>query len=205
VSPIRLCPLPGPLYTVLMGYKESPVPEARARFAPMVRCLFDGFLAAHAHCLTAAAPVDFVLAVPSTARPSGPPLAALAGLEQIVGDRLGACWADDILCRGPGALAHMRPRRDGFLVPPTLRSAVRARHLLVLDDTYVSGARAQSAAAALRLAGAASVQIVAAGRVLRPDRVPAHADFLAHQRLGVTAGPVAPACRLCAQTSAPSG
>ena len=33
VFPVRLCPLPGPLYTVLMGYKESPV----ARGAPPLR------------------------------------------------------------------------------------------------------------------------------------------------------------------------
>jgi adenine/guanine phosphoribosyltransferase-like PRPP-binding protein len=101
-------------------------------------------------------------------------------------------------------LAHMQPQRDGFVVPSARRSAVPGRHLLVLDDTYVSGARAQSAAAALRRAGAASVQIVAAGRVLRPDRVPAHADFLRRQTLGATSGPVEPACRRCAQTSAPS-
>ena len=37
VFPVRLCPLPSPLYAVLLGYKESPVAEARHRFAPMVR------------------------------------------------------------------------------------------------------------------------------------------------------------------------
>ena len=117
VSPVRLCPLPSPLYTVLMGYKESPVPEARARFSPMVRSLFDDFFAAHAACLTAGAPVDLVLAVPSTARPSGAPLAQVPGLGDDVRARLGACWCDDVLHRGPGRLGHMRPARDGFVVP----------------------------------------------------------------------------------------
>ena len=163
VSPVRLCPLPSPLYTVLMGYKESPVPEARARFSPLVRSLFDDFFAAHAACLTAGAPVDLALAVPSTARPSGAPLAQVPGLGDDVRARLGACWCDDVLHRGPGRLGHMRPARDGFVVRPERRSAVQGRHVLVLDDTYVSGARAQSAAGALRLAGAVSVQIVAAG------------------------------------------
>ena len=37
VFPVRLCPLPSPLYTVLLGYKESPVSEARRRFAPLLR------------------------------------------------------------------------------------------------------------------------------------------------------------------------
>ena len=205
VSPIRLCPLPSPLYTVLMGYKESPVPEARARFIPMVRGLFDAFFAAHAARLTGGAPVDVVLVVPSTARPSGAPLARVPGLDEDVGARLGARWRDDLLVRGPGRLAHMRPRRDGFVVPADRRSALQGRHLLVLDDTYVSGARAQSAAAALRLAGAASVRIVAAGRVLRPDRVPAHADFLRRHLRAPTPKTADTACRRCAQTGAPSG
>jgi hypothetical protein len=201
VSPVRLCPLPSPLYTVLMGYKESPVPEARARFAPMVRDLFDAFFAAHATCLARDAPVDLVQVVPSTARPSGAPLALVDGLGAVVQDRLRARLRVDLLCRGPGWLGHMRPRRDGFVVPAGGRPGVRGRHVLVLDDTYVSGARAQSAAAALRLAGAASVQIVAAGRVLRPDRVPGHADFLRGQ---VGESTSEPACRWCVQTGAPS-
>ncbi len=204
VSPIRLCPLPGPLYTLLMGYKESPVPEARARYTPIVLALVDAFFAAHADCLARDAPVDLVLAVPSTTRPSGAPLAAVAGLGDVVHGRLGARLAADLLCRGPGSLGHMRPRRDGFVVPPARRSAVRGRHVLVLEDTYVSGARAQSATAALRLARAASVQIVTAGRVLRPERVPGHAAFLR----GLAAAPAPDSevsvCRACVQTPAPS-
>ncbi|HEX4163231.1 MAG TPA: hypothetical protein VHZ05_12075, partial [Acidimicrobiales bacterium] len=39
VLPMQMCPLPGPLYTVLMGYKEAPVAEARAHFGPLVRSL----------------------------------------------------------------------------------------------------------------------------------------------------------------------
>jgi hypothetical protein len=48
----------------------------------------------------------------------------------------------------------------------------------VLDDTYVSGARSQSAAAALRRAATGRTVITPLGRVLRPDRVALHADFL---------------------------
>ena len=42
VVPARLCPLPSPLYTVLLGYKESPVAEARRRFGAIVRALVRG-------------------------------------------------------------------------------------------------------------------------------------------------------------------
>ena len=47
VLPARLCPLPGPLYTVLLGYKESAVDEARRYFAGLVRALLAAFLAEH--------------------------------------------------------------------------------------------------------------------------------------------------------------
>ena len=174
VSPIRLCPLPSPLYTVLMGYKESPVPEARARFSPMVRGLFDVFFAAHAACLRGRA-LRWTWSWPSPRRRARPGrrLARCAGARRCRA-RPGSVrdWRDDLLVRGPGRLGpHASPARR-VRRPAARRSALQGRHLLVLDDTYVSGARAQSAAAALRLAGAASVQIVAAGRVLRPDRVP---------------------------------
>ncbi len=205
VSPARLCPLPGPLYTVLMGYKESPVPEARARFSPMVCQLFDVFFATHSACVDGDDPVDQVLAVPSSARPSGPPLA---------GVRVGRCRAVQAryafsgrpaLPRPGDARAHAAPSATGLSSRRPGAPAVQGRHLLLLDDTYVSGARAQSAAAALRLAGAGSVQIVVAGRVLRPDRVPAHADFLRRQVTALSARSEGAVCRCCAETNAPSG
>jgi predicted amidophosphoribosyltransferase len=207
---VRLCPLPGPLYAVLMGYKESPVSEARRRFAPMVRALFDGFLANHAGCLAAAAggPLDLVLPVPSTARPGGSPLSAVEGLAPAVCARAaGARWSPHLLTRSRAPVGHMRPDARAFEVPADFRPDVSRRRAVLLDDTYVSGARAQSAAAALRRAGAASVVIVTLGRVLRPDRSAAHAGFLGRWR-APTASPgsglvPAPCCR-CAQTGAPT-
>jgi hypothetical protein len=181
VVPVRLCPLPSPLYAVLMGYKESPVGEARHRYAPMVRALLDAFLAGHAPCVAAAAggPIRLVVPVPSTARPGGSPLAGVDGLADDVGRRMdGARWSAGALSRGDGPVGHMRPDARAFTVTAEGRLEVARGRCLLLDDTYVSGARAQSAAAALRRAGAGAVVIVALGRVLRPDRVPAHAAYL---------------------------
>ncbi len=209
VFPVRLCPLPSPLYAVLMGYKESPVLEARRRFAPMVRQLFDGFLADHVGCLNAAAggPLEVVLPVPSTARPRGAPLGAVEGLASAARIRVaGARWLPDSLARAGAAVSHMRPDGRAFEVPVFARTDVSGRRILLLDDTYVSGARGQSAACALRRAGAGSVVIVALGRVLRPDRSPRHAAFLCRHRAppsatvdGVT---VPEPCSRCAQTGA---
>jgi hypothetical protein len=187
VLPVRLCPLPGPLYRVLMGYKESPVDEARRRFAPVVADLLVSFLAGHGSCAAAAAggPIDHVLVVPSTARPDGPPLAGLTGLEDGVRAwGAGARWSPRLLQRVPGVpVGHMRPDAAAFAAGPgTPPGALHATRALLLDDTYVSGARAQSAAAALRRAGARQVVIVPVGRVLRPGRAASHAAFLEEHR-----------------------
>jgi adenine/guanine phosphoribosyltransferase-like PRPP-binding protein len=71
----------------------------------------------------------------------------------------------------------MRPHPAAFMVRAHERAAIAGARVLLLDDTYVSGARSQSAAAALQLAGARPV-IAPLGRVLRPDRVALHAEFL---------------------------
>ena len=204
VLPMQMCPLPGPLYTVLMGYKEAPVAEARARFGPIVRSLAAGFLGAHADCVAALAggPPHFVLPVPSTARPGGSPIARVPGLAADVESALpGGRWTG-LLCRTREPVGHMHPSAHAFAVAPTLRTRVAGRRLVLLDDTYVSGARSQSAAAVLRRAGAASVVVVALGRVLRPDRVLAHAAFLSqHHSDPLFAGPNGP-CSRCVQRAA---
>jgi predicted amidophosphoribosyltransferase len=206
VFPVRLCPLPGPLYAVLLGYKESPVGEARRRFAAVVSALFEGFLASHARCVARAAggPPAFALPVPSSARPGGSPLHRVEGLAAAVCDRAGvAHWSPHLLVRSRAPVGHMRPDARAFEVPAPFRPDVAGRRALLLDDTYVSGSRAQSAAAALRRAGAASVVIVVLGRVLRPDRSAAHAGFLGQARAPVAApgGGPAPCCR-CAHVGA---
>jgi hypothetical protein len=210
VFPVRLCPLPSPLYAVLMGYKESPVLEARRRFASIVCQLLDGFLAVHAACLDAAAggPAEIVLPVPSTTRPLGAALGRVEGLAAAVRTRIaGARWSPDLLVRAGTPVGHMRPDAGAFVVPMAGRGGVTGRRALLLDDTYVSGARAQSAACALRRAGARSVLIVALGRVLRPDRSPGHAAFLCQYRMlpPVAGGPTPMGpCRRCVQIGVPT-
>jgi hypothetical protein len=188
VVPVRLCPLPGPLYTVLLGYKESPVAEARARFGALVRELLGAFLRARTGQLEerVGGPLHFVALVPSTHRPGPPPLGLVDGLGVTVATVLPAArLAPDLLRRaahrgGSPPVSHMRPHPAAFMVPEPDRADLIGARVLLLDDTYVSGARSQSAAAALQLAGARPV-IAPVGRVLRPDRVALHAEFLRRQ------------------------
>jgi hypothetical protein len=183
---MRLCPLPSPLYTVLLGYKESPVAEARRRFATIVRALVRSFLVLHAGRLeaTIGGRFDLVALVPSTHRPGIAPLGRVDGLGGDVAAVLPAArWVADLLQRaetpgGPPPVAHMRPDPAAFRVPVPGRAAVAGARVLLLDDTYVSGARSQSAAAALARAGARRTLIAPLGRVLRPGRSALHAEFL---------------------------
>jgi hypothetical protein len=65
-------------------------------------------------------------------------------------------------------------------VPDPQRQHVRAKRVLLLDDTLTTGARAQSAAAALVRAGAAAVVIVVIGRVVRPEASAQSAVYWRH-------------------------
>lgn len=55
---------------------------------------------------------------------------------------------------------------DRFVVRPESWPLVAGKHVLVIDDTWVSGAKAQAAALALRAAGAWAVTVICVGRWL---------------------------------------
>ena len=204
--PLRLCPIPGPLYTVLMGYKESPVAEARPRYATMPARLLREFLAAHAGCVAAVAggPLGVALCVPSTARPDGAPLTTLVGMAEAA-EAVGACWSPDLLRRARRSGRAYAARRRRLLRLGGGASATGRRTRAAARRHLRQRARSQSAAAALRLAGAAAVVVVALGRVLRPDRAPSHAAFLrAHRRARPEERSEGSPCCRCTQAGTPS-
>ena len=73
--------------------------------------------------------------------------------------------AADLLRRGPVQLDHRRADDLGFLVDADVGGA----RILLVDDTLTTGARVQSAASALQLAGGRVVAAVVVGRVIRPE------------------------------------
>ena len=190
VLPISLCPLPGPLYSVLIGYKESSVSEVRRLCAGLVVDWFSAFLWDHRSCVfeLLTGPPTLVLPVPSTSRPPPPPLDRVDGLRDLVPDALDTTrhgmplWGPDILERTDAPVGHMAAHPGAFEVPSWAGPLVARSRIVLLDDTYVSGARSQSAAAALRRAGAHRVLIVVLGRVIRPDLIVEHAAFLQRSR-----------------------
>ena len=150
------------LHGRLRGYKDAP--EAGVRERPPGRPgPGPGGLAVGRHPRRVASATGTVVApVPSTRRPGAPPAGALLdGVPALGGHRL------DLLGRGRRAADHLDARRDGFaLLPGVDRAGLAGLPVLLFDDSVTTGARSQSAAAALRLAGARVVGVLAVGRAL---------------------------------------
>lgn len=71
---------------------------------------------------------------------------------------------EPLLVPGTIAVGHNSANDAGYRVTRHLSG----ERVLLVDDTYTSGARAQSAASALSIAGAHVVAIVPVGRVINP-------------------------------------
>ncbi|MFC4854332.1 phosphoribosyltransferase [Actinophytocola glycyrrhizae] len=148
------------------AYKASP---------PAPKCAQDlRFMAAaatfvHGRCIAATTGQwHAVTFVPSAARPGGEhPVADIARAVHGVHDEA----AKVALSVGPGLCESpaRAPRPDRFVVPATYQPFISGRHVLVVDDTWVSGAKSQSAAIALKNVGAAHVTVLCVTRWLRYD------------------------------------
>jgi adenine/guanine phosphoribosyltransferase-like PRPP-binding protein len=148
----------------LRGYKDAPVSEARDVLAGELAALVEAWLARDAcsRRLRPGSGWDVVATVPSSARPAGAPVDAVVSRVPDLARR-----HRRLLVRGSQTTGHLRAARRGFAVPPEIdREWLRQRRILVVDDTIITGARAQSAAAALRMAGGRVAGVVVVGRVV---------------------------------------
>jgi hypothetical protein len=166
VVPISYAIKGTPFADDLWRYKST-WPPAAARASLLALLLV--FLADHGPCVWQRAgmpPPDRLAVVPTGAGRPGP-----HPLLRLVSPYL----------RLPNCPLALRPGHQGrdldldrFWVPARPAGA----SVLLLDDTWVSGASAQSAAAALKLAGARHVAVVVLGRHVNPGD-PASAPLLA--------------------------
>ena len=150
-------------HRMLRRYKDAPVDEVRCRHRGRAASLLT--LMTGPGGTTLASRVggswDVVATVPSSSRPGPPPVDGVVARVPALARRL-----QPLLARGEGRLDHLVPSADGFVCRGPAAPGTR---VLVVDDGYTTGARAQSAAAALRRAGYLPVGIAVIGRVVRPD------------------------------------
>jgi predicted amidophosphoribosyltransferase len=164
VIPVSLYELPGQLWHVLRHYKDGSEP-GRGLFTLQIAAMLARFADSHLPCLAGllGGDPDLVTTVPSTRRPrraAGHPLdAAVTAVTRLA--KLHA----PVLRPGPGPAGHNAAADDAFLLSEQLPGA----RVLLIDDTFTTGARVQSAASALRRGGAAAVVAVPVGRVVWPD------------------------------------
>jgi hypothetical protein len=131
--------------------------------------LLQVFLADHGRCLLRAADVrtlDAAAVVPSTrGRPGPHPLQAL------VGERLRLPWLP--MAANPAISPESRLfHADWFSVVDGPPIKLDGAAVLLLDDTWTTGSRVQSAAYALKEAGVAAVAAVVLGRHVNPGWEP---------------------------------
>jgi len=163
VVPISLYRIPSQLHHVLRNYKDGRDPVTRVVFQFQIAALLARFLNDHGDCIRTAADTewDVITTIPSSGDRAGPhPLESTLRKSRTLVRQL-----DSLLVPGPVKAGHNRASDRGF----TVTSTVQDRSVLLVDDTFTTGARAQSAASALQQAGARVVAIVPVGRVINPD------------------------------------
>jgi predicted amidophosphoribosyltransferase len=165
VAPISYSVSGGQLHHALAGYKRSSGPTAHRMSVELAAVLWR-YLAAHEICVARAAEIDgfaIVATVPSGDRARD----AHHPLRRIVSELAGPT----------------RERHERLLRRSELGAGERAFHarkyevtrrlsgesVLLIDDTWTTGANAQSAAAALSEAGAGAVAAVVVGRYLNRE------------------------------------
>lgn len=155
------------MHTALRGYKDDP-PESRGYPTRRLLAILWRFLETHEACVARASNVaafDVVTSTPSSTPQSDE---GRSGLRTLVQN-----------C-GPVRDRYKRVLRPAPNAPPSSHSYNGDRYqptedltgarVLLIDDTWTTGAHAQAAAAALRAAGAATVSAVVIGRHIDPNR-----------------------------------
>jgi hypothetical protein len=155
-------------YTAMFGYKADRPRDAHTQ---VVGSLLALGLAGHLECdVKLSGATNFRWAtVPSTQR---------TGREHPLRELVAKLFRDSglelVVTTAQGATKSRSLHPESFLVSSAIPAST---HVALIDDSWVTGANAQSAAAALKQAGGASVSILTIARVLDPE-YPVTAAFL---------------------------
>lgn len=157
--------------TVFRHYKDDPVLAVRAQHARIINRLLYLGITLHEKC------IEHVTGRPVTLRLAVPSLRGRAGVHPFLTTALRMRAVNDtpLLVPAPGARPDRNVCADQFAIEPSRN--LRGHHILILDDTWTTGANAQSAALTVRRAGADVVSAVVVGRWLVPG-YGVNADFI---------------------------
>lgn len=156
ILPITLSVHGGLIHDHLRAYKDSAVRAVRDRMSLRLAGLLAIFMTNHACCV---GEWDYATCVPSARRVALQPVVSRI---QLFSDRYRQVLA-------------MRPGGGERVLDPaqfTVTENVTDQRILLLDDTFVSGAKLFSAAAALRQGGAIVLGPVVIGRHIQRDWEP---------------------------------
>jgi len=158
VLPVSWSVAGGPLHRALRGYKDDPLEAVRAESTAALRAILDAFLHRHEACAAGAAGVTkftLVTTVPARGdRNRGPLRQLVRGCPAVAGRYVRAL------------VAAGEPPEPHRFAPERFRAlhSLAGEAVLLIDDTWTSGASAQSAAHALKRAGARRVALIVIGR-----------------------------------------
>lgn len=167
VVPITYALAGGQMYRALFDYKNDPFERVQRHHAIRLAAVLWRFLDAHEKCVAGAAGVaefDVVTTVPSktTERDERRPW-----LRRIVGEWVGATssrWRRVLRPNDPPVTGRFYDAGRYVGTAP-----LDGQRVLLIDDLWVTGSSIQSAAKALRQAGATHVAAVVIGRYQKPD------------------------------------
>lgn len=160
VAPISLAVKAGQWAHELSSYKNAPRMEVRNDLSLKIGAVLWRWLEGHEACIAEQAATErfeLVTAVPSTRGRTQHPLPRI--LAKIV-QPTSARYVDLLYPNLGYAPGSRESRLDRYFV----REQLQGKSVLLVDDQWTSGGHAQSAACALKLAGAGSVAVVALGR-----------------------------------------
>lgn len=162
VLPISLYEVPDQYWNVLRYYKDDPREEVREQLGTVLAATVARFTARHWSCIIEmlGGEPSLVTTVPSTRGRSGQhPLARAVRRSSLL-----LPLHYETLRRGETPITHLQASDSAFVGLHNLNG----HRVLLVEDTFTSGARTQSAASALRIAGAHAAAVVTAGRIIEP-------------------------------------
>jgi hypothetical protein len=149
--------------TMMRHYKDNDSVAVRHRHTDVIRRLLYVGIMRHQSCIgrVVGQPVDCRLAIPSSA--------GHAGLHPFIemAQRMNAVPASPQLVPGSERVGEREVTAARFAVAP-LQTRFDGKHVLILDDTWTTGSRTQSAAVLLRHLGARHVSVMVVARWIEP-------------------------------------